>query len=190
MLSVPHIVNLDGPENYVNSIEFDIACAEKARELPRQLAADYGDFFDNLWSDSDSASTAPADVESPHEPCKLEAHFYYSGISIRSHCPRLVYRDSDDVFEEPVGPDNRVREMKLVHVPETHEFAHNGLWEKVRDWVRFLVVITEILDSRFHTPRLPISSLQRAFVFRPSTLYDSIGSRGGRTPLTTGNGMR
>ncbi len=123
---------------------------------------------------------------------------YYSGISPRSHCPRLVYRDSDDVFEEPGGPDNRVREMKLVHVPETHEFAHNGLWEKVRDWVRFLVVITEILDLRFHTPRLPISSLQRAFVFRPSTLYDSIGSRrgigsrrlGGWTLLTTRNGMR
>ncbi len=46
ILSVPHIADLDGPESYVNSIEFGIACAEKARELPMQLATDYGGFFD------------------------------------------------------------------------------------------------------------------------------------------------
>jgi hypothetical protein len=52
---------------------------------------------------------------------------------------RVGLRSSREIlptfFEAPTGPDTYVRRMRLVHVPEDHEFGQNGLWEKVRDWV-------------------------------------------------------
>ncbi|GJJ10265.1 hypothetical protein Clacol_004491 [Clathrus columnatus] len=82
----------------------------------------------------------PLMKDSSHEVSKFEAYLYYNGISPRGHWPKLIYRDSEDVFEAPRGPDTRVRSMRLACVPETHEFARDELWERVRDWVaEFLI---------------------------------------------------
>jgi len=136
--------NPDDLDNYVFSAEFDITCSEKAHERAKALAAQESDLSvdaNSLWSDSESFSTAATDPDdSSHEVSKLEAYFYYAGIAPRGHWPLLVYRDSEDIFEVPKGPDSRVRHMRLAYVPESHEFASNGLWEKVRDWVRCLLL--------------------------------------------------
>ena len=128
--------SLDGLDNYVNTVEFKIICAEQARELAWCLAAD--DESDLL---NDPGAFWP-NVDSSHEPSEFEARLYHAGVSPRGYWPRLVYRDSDDVFEEPMGPDTRVREVELAHVPKAHEFARNELWERVRDWVRCLVFVS------------------------------------------------
>jgi len=138
------VANPNDLDNYVYTAAFDISCSQKAHERARALAAEESDVSDednSLWSGSGNDSTAAIDPDSSsHDVSKLEAYFYHAGIAPRGHWPKLVFRDGDDIFEVPKGPDTRVRHMRLANVPETHEFASNGLWEQVRDWVRCLLL--------------------------------------------------
>ena len=69
----------------------------------------------------------------PYEVPKMEAGLYYAGVGPRGCGPRLVYRTSEDKFEEPCGPEAYTRLMRVVAVPDGHEFGQEGLWDAVRD---------------------------------------------------------
>ncbi|KAL1747329.1 hypothetical protein HDZ31DRAFT_61386 [Schizophyllum fasciatum] len=134
-----------GLEFWVNTPDFDSTCDRKAKE--RALASsDEGDLSDDartLWSSS-SATTADTD---PHKVSKLEAYYYYYGLGPKGSHPRLIYRDSADVFEEPTGPETYVRQMRLLDVPGHHEFAKNGLWDATRNWIETFLVVQSIQVS-------------------------------------------
>ncbi|KAG8690111.1 hypothetical protein FRC11_013734 [Ceratobasidium sp. 423] len=132
----------DGLDDYVNSAEFDITCSQKKHELARALSSDDGDFSDDdsLWTSSESVSTTATDESPIREISKLEAYFYYYGVNLKGRWPRLLMRDSTDEFLEPTGPHAHVRRMRLAYVPEDHDFAKNGLWETVRDWVAVFLI--------------------------------------------------
>jgi len=125
----------------VKTAEFDQECTEKARKAALSLD-EHSDFssseFDSLWPSSESESSATTVESSPHEPSRIEAHLYYAGIRENGRGPKLIYRDSSDVYVEPTGPEEYKRLMRLVAVPDDHEFGENGLWERVRDKVRVL----------------------------------------------------
>lgn len=132
--SAPARRNLDF---WVHTPEFDQTCDRKAKE--RALASsDDSDWNDarTLWPGSDNNINATVGESESHEVSEFEAYYYDFGIAPKGSHPRLIYRDSPDVFEEPTGPETYARQMRLVDVPGDHEFARNGLWEKVRDWVR------------------------------------------------------
>lgn len=137
-------------ENWVNTPEFDAACDRKAKE--RALASSdeaRGDLPEDertLLSspnsnDTGNTTATHADSDS-HEVSEFEAQYYYYGLAPNGSHPRLIARDSADRFEEPTGPDTVVRQMRLVDVSGHHEFAKNGIWEQVRDWVRDLLHTT------------------------------------------------
>ncbi|EJU03122.1 hypothetical protein DACRYDRAFT_88149 [Dacryopinax primogenitus] len=137
-LDIPVRGNLD---DYVNSAAFDINCSQKAIELARALSSDNSDWTEGPgcnWSSLESLSTPPSAETGTHEISKLEARLYYAGISPKDW-PTRVWRSSADVFEVPTGPEAYVRRMRLVDVPGTHEFAKNGLWDTVCDWVERLL---------------------------------------------------
>lgn len=89
---------------------------------------------ESMWSRVTN-STATTVENDPHGPSNIEARDYYAGLRSNGHGPRLVYRDSSDVYEEPTGPEAYKRLMRLITVPEDHEFGKEGLWDKVRDEV-------------------------------------------------------
>lgn len=99
------------------------------------------DLSDNARTHSSASdintSATTADTDS-HEVSKFEADYYYYGLGPKGSHPRLIYRDSADVFEEPTGPETYVRQMRLLGVPGNHEFAKNGLWDETRNWGRGL----------------------------------------------------
>ncbi|KAI9453238.1 hypothetical protein BJY52DRAFT_850915 [Lactarius psammicola] len=135
----------EGLEEYVKTAEFDKECTEKARKAA--LSSDeHSDSssseFDSLSSSSESESTATAVEISPHEPSRIEAHLYYAGIRENGRGPKLIYRDSSDAYLEPTGPEEYKRLMRLVNVPDDHEFGKDGLWERVR------AKVVELLDDK------------------------------------------
>lgn len=65
-----------------------------------------------------------------------EATHYYAGVGPKGEGPVLIYRDSPDKFEEPSGPEAYTRLMRIVPVPDDHEFGQNGRWDRIRDHVR------------------------------------------------------
>lgn len=123
----------------MKTAEFDKECTEKARKsaLSSDEHSDSSDEFDSLWPSSESESSVTT-VESPHEPSRIEAHLYYAGLRANDRGPKLIYRDSSDVYVEPTGPEEYKRLMRLVAVPNDHEFGNDGLWERVRAKVRVL----------------------------------------------------
>ncbi|KAF7301008.1 hypothetical protein MIND_00664200 [Mycena indigotica] len=136
----PISVPWDSIDDWVNSAAFDFRCAQKAHDLARVSIAYGSDLSDetrSLWS-SPTSETSATTVES--DPGELEAAFYYAGLGPKGTWPRLVHRDSPDVFEEPTGPEAFIRMMRLVPVPSSHYFAKNGLWDTVRDWARTVEV--------------------------------------------------
>ena len=100
---------------------------------------------ESIWSSSTSEFTATTVESDPHEPSRIEAHLYYAGLRLNGRGPKLVYRDSSDVYEEPSGPEEYKRLMRLVAVPDDHEFGKDGLWDRVRDKVRGLLVTQQLL---------------------------------------------
>lgn len=120
---------------------FDKECTKKARKstLPSNEHSDSSsDEFDSLWPSGESESSVTTVKSSPHEPSKIEAHLYYAGIRENGRGPKLIYRDSSDVYVEPTGPEEYKRLMRLVAVPNDHEFGNDGLWERVWAKVRVL----------------------------------------------------
>lgn len=121
-------------DRYVETPEFDQACCDMARAilslqltyLPRR-----GDL--TLFSFSnESESSATTIGAAPHEPSSIESHFYYHGIRENGRGPKLIYRSSSDVYEEPTGPEEYKRLMRLVAVPDNHVFGQNCLWQRVQ----------------------------------------------------------
>lgn len=100
---------------------------------------------ESIWSSSTSESAATTIESDPHEPSRIEAHLYYAGLRPKGRGPKLVYRDSSDVYEKPFGPEEYKRLMRLVAVPDDHEFGKDGLWDRVRDKVRGLLVTQQLL---------------------------------------------
>jgi hypothetical protein len=118
--------------------EFDHQCSEKAHERAALSSDESGD------SDEDTSATT---IEStPYEVPKIEANLYYAGVGPKGCGPKLIYRASDDKFEEPSGPEAYRRLMRVVAVPDSHEFGQNGMWDTVRDKVRGLLVTQQFLD--------------------------------------------
>ena len=90
------------------------------------------------FSDSDgAASSASTDQSAPFNISEYEANSYFYGLSHRG--PRLIYRTSGDKFEYPTGRFAFSRRMSLVPVPNNNELGQNGLWDVVRDQVRFIL---------------------------------------------------
>ncbi|KAI0033279.1 hypothetical protein K488DRAFT_48055 [Vararia minispora EC-137] len=90
---------------------------------------------DDLWSSDDSESSATTVESSPHKVPKVEANLYYAGVGPKGRGPKLIYRTSEDKFEEPNGPEAYRRLMRVISVPDSHEFGENGMWDRVRDKV-------------------------------------------------------
>jgi len=135
----------DNLEDYVEIARFDQECSAKAH-VHASSSDESSDPSNNesIWSSS-SESTATAVETDPHEPSRIEAHLYYAGLRPKGRGPKLVYRDSSDVYEEPSGPEEYKRLMRLVAVPDDHEFGKDGLWDRVRDKVRGLLVTQQLL---------------------------------------------
>ncbi|KAF8873982.1 hypothetical protein CPB84DRAFT_1798064 [Gymnopilus junonius] len=132
-----------GLEDYVKTAEFDHQCSARARSLAAPSPDESGDSDDDsLWSSDDSASSPTAVESTPYEVPKIEANFYYAGVGPNGRGPKLIYRTSDDIFEEPSGPEAYRRLMRLVAVPDDHEFGQDGMWDRVRDKV------VELLDKK------------------------------------------
>jgi len=133
-------------KDYVNTPEFDLQCSEEAREraLPPDESSNSGG--DGIWSSSDTVSSATAAESAPYEVSKVEAHLYYAGVSPKGRGPKLIYRTSSDIFEEPSGPEAYRRLMKAVAVPGDHGFGKDGMWDRVRNKVRGLLVTQQFID--------------------------------------------
>lgn len=82
-----------------------------------------------FWSTFDTVSSKVSDWE-------YEANLYYAGVRSRGYGPKLVHRISRDRFKEPTGPEAYKRLMRIVAVPDSHNFGQKGLWDNVRDKVR------------------------------------------------------
>ena len=129
----------------MNTPEFDRLCAEKARE---RALSDGSDGLDHgsFWSSDDSVSSASTTDSDPYEVSKLEANLYYAGVGPKGRGPKLIYRTSEDVFEEPSGPEAYKRLMRAVPVPDSHELGQEGLWDRIRDQVRDLLPTRCLID--------------------------------------------
>lgn len=134
---------MENLEDYVNTARFDQECSAKAH-LHASSSDESSDSSDNesIWSSSTSGLTATTVESDPYKPSRIEAHLYYAGLRPKGRGPKLVYRDSSDVYEEPSGPEEYKRLMRLVAVPDDHEFGKDGLWDRVRDKV------VELLDAK------------------------------------------
>lgn len=127
----------DNLEDYVKTARFDQECSAKAH-----VRASSSDESSDSFASESTATTVETD---PHEPSRIEAHLYYAGLRPKGRGPKLVYRDSSDVYEEPSGPKEYKRLMRLVAVPDDHEFGKDGLWDRVRDRVRVSLLVTQQL---------------------------------------------
>ena len=123
---------------------FDQECSAKTR-MHASSSDLSSESYQSFWSISTSRSTATTVDGDPHEPSRIESHLYYAGLRPKGCGPKLVYRDSSDVYEEPSGPEEYKRLMRLVTVPDDHEFGKDGLWDRVRDKVRVFLVMQQLL---------------------------------------------
>jgi len=112
-------------------LEECIALARQNSQGPTLSPTDT-DFSDPCLDNeyASSVSSAPP----PHVISKVEATFYYAGIS-RSP-PKLVYRTSKDPFVMPKGPE-AYRRLKHPYPVYDHKLGDN--WENVRPKVRDLL---------------------------------------------------
>lgn len=119
----------------MNSPEFDQQCSRKARE--RALSSNKSD------------SSATTTKSSPYEVPRLEAHLYYAGVSPKERGPKLVYRTSSDVCEEPSDLEAYRRLIRVIAVPDDHEFGKDDKWDTVCDKVRVPSRYTAISSLTF-----------------------------------------
>lgn len=136
-------------EEYIKTPAFDHQFSEKVREHT-VLSSDEsgGSDGDSLRfsNASDSISRATTVESTPYEVSKVEASLYYAGVGSQGYGPKLIYRTSDDKFEEPSGFEAYTRRMRLVPVPDSHEFGEDGMWDIVRNRVCGLLVTQQFLD--------------------------------------------
>ena len=81
----------------------------------------------------------------PYEVPKIEANLYYAGVGPKGCGPKLIYRTSDDKFEEPSGPEAYRRLMRVIAVPDSYELGQNVTWDTIRNQVRGLLVTQQFL---------------------------------------------
>jgi len=95
-VDIPVELNLD---EYVRTPEFDHEC-EKAF---RAMSSSGSSYDESLWSSDDtfSSTTEP----NPFNVLNIESNLYYAGVGPKGRGPKLIYRTSDDVFDEPSGPE-------------------------------------------------------------------------------------
>lgn len=140
-VSVEH--NLD---EYVGTAEIDHECHEKASKRAASSSDEGGSSEEeSLWSSDDSVSSAPTVEPSPYDVPRLEANLYYAGVGPKGRGPKLIYRTSEDVFDEPSGAEAYKRLMRVVAVPDTRDFGPNVTWDAIRDQVRGLPVARQFL---------------------------------------------
>ncbi|KAF9036790.1 hypothetical protein BJ165DRAFT_1394853 [Panaeolus papilionaceus] len=115
-------------EEYVKTEEFDEFCLweSEARKAARSIAPN------EESHDSDEEC-----VQS--NGSKFEARYYYAGVGPKYQWPTLIYRTSEDVYRMRFLPPPL---KNALVVSETHEFAQDGLWDRVRNKV------VELLDMR------------------------------------------
>ncbi|KAI0247604.1 hypothetical protein BJV78DRAFT_1380229 [Lactifluus subvellereus] len=142
---MPNVDDVDVPvepnlDEYVRTADFDNECYEKALKRASSSSNEGGSSQDeDLWSSDDSVSSATTVEPSPYDVPKLEANLYYAGVGPKGRGPKLIYRTSEDVFEEPSGPEAYKRLMRVIAVPDTHEFGPNVTWDAIRDQVVVLL---------------------------------------------------
>lgn len=103
-----------------------------------------------ISANAPAANTVETD---PREPSRIEAEHYYAGLRSKGRGPKLVYRDSSDIYEAPSGPEEYQRLMRLVTVPDDHEFGKNGVWDRVRSKVRDHLVSQPLFVQRLFQGR-------------------------------------
>ena len=172
-VDVPVEPNLD---EHVRTADFNSECYEKAlkRANPSSNEGGSSEDVEDLWFSDDSDSSATAVEPSPYNVPKLEANLYYAGVGPKGRGPKLIYRTSQDVFKEPSGPEAYKRLMRVIAVPDTHEFGPNITWDAIRDQVRGLLVTQQFLCSRF-VLRLWCYSTRRRSKSHRSISFDSLG---------------
>ena len=106
--------------------------------MRKVLQCDWGD--DIRWSSVDSVPGATTIQPGPYDVPELEAETYYAGVGPYGYGPKLIYRTSDDVFKEPTGIYPRRRLMRVVPVPDSHDFGPNVTWDAIRDQVCVLLL--------------------------------------------------
>ncbi|KAF9049012.1 hypothetical protein BJ165DRAFT_1580826, partial [Panaeolus papilionaceus] len=115
-------------DEFVKTKEFDECCLQERRV--QDAACDV-----NLNLQASDDSEEEEYIES--DVGKFEARYYYAGVGRKWNWPTLIYRTSDDKYETANG----VLKDALV-VSETHEFAQEGVWDRIRNKV------VELLDMR------------------------------------------
>ncbi|KAI0338594.1 hypothetical protein BDW22DRAFT_1432394 [Trametopsis cervina] len=83
-----------------------------------------------------SISDTTSAESTPYELSDFEANFYYAGVRSKGRGPKLVYRTSSNKFEEPSGPEEYSRSMRVLFVSDSFNFGQNGSWDGVRDKAR------------------------------------------------------
>ncbi|CAE6389034.1 unnamed protein product [Rhizoctonia solani] len=127
-------------DEYVRTADFDNECYEKALKHVNSFSDGGGIVEDeDLWFSDDGDSSAATVELSPYDVPKLEANLYYAGVGPKGRGPKLIYRTSEDVFEVPSGPEAYKRLMRVIAVPDTHEFGLNVTWDAIRDQVVVLL---------------------------------------------------
>ncbi|KAG8722836.1 hypothetical protein FRC08_007784 [Ceratobasidium sp. 394] len=96
----------------------------------------------STWSQDAPLSSPITTVSTADVISTYEAANYYAGVGPKGQGPVLIYRDSSDKFEEPSGPEAYTRHMRIVPVPDDHEFGESGKWDSIRDHV------VTLLDNR------------------------------------------
>ncbi|KAH6906928.1 hypothetical protein BKA70DRAFT_382017 [Coprinopsis sp. MPI-PUGE-AT-0042] len=138
-------------EIYVESEEFAYHCAQRAGGR-LSGSSDNSDASDNsMWSRSSTVSSATTVESYPNNPSEYEAVNFFSGISSRSHGPRLVYRSSEDEFEEPSGPEAYKRKIRAIPVEDDHEIYKD--WEPIVDETAEVLTRKEIIFSDIELAR-------------------------------------
>ena len=130
---------MESLEAWVESDAFDVNCQMKAQQLRKSLDRpnDWDDEVSTLFSPSDTVVSLTA-TEVNFGVSLLEAAFYYAGLNSKGLWPRLICRDSPDLFIPPTGPNEYFREMRLEYVSDNHQWGNNrnAVWNQVRDFVR------------------------------------------------------
>ncbi|KAA1475589.1 hypothetical protein DENSPDRAFT_874109 [Dentipellis sp. KUC8613] len=126
-------------DEYVRTPEFDRECEKALKRATSYLDESGGCEDESLWSRGDTVSSATTVELSPFDVPKLESNLYYAGVSPNGRGPKLVYRTSEDVFEVPSGPEAYKRLMRVVCVPDTHNFGPGVTWDAIRDQVVVLL---------------------------------------------------
>jgi hypothetical protein len=121
-------------------------------------------------TDTDFSDLSLYDVSSgspPHIISKVEATFYYAGIS-RSP-PKLVYRTSKDPFVMPKGPEAYHR---LKHLYPVCDHKLGDKWEDVRPKVRDLLDKQQVRFSTIDLVRFrTVPDQQTPAVISPAVIW-------------------